>query len=758
MHSAQVLEPTPFKTTLAMVIGQLMPRFHYSSQPLDSELSARIFDAYFSSLDRERRFFLASDIDEFSVYRERLHTMILTGNLNFPFLVHQRYLQRFEERVEFVRRTIEQPFDFDTEQVILTDRSQEPWAENRDELDQVWRRHIKNRLLLYRLTEARETDASEENKDGGEEEVPEDDARGSGRTPDSESAAAEQATSKSDSAIQADQRSHEERVLEHYERMLEQLHDSENIDVLENFLNALTRTYDPHSAYMAPAREEDFAIEMSLSLEGIGAVLSTDEGYVEIVEIIPGGPADRDGRLQVGDRIVGVSRNDEMVNVINMPLRRAVRLIRGSKGSEVRLQVLEAGRGLGAMPTVVELVRDRIQLTAQQARSEWRHIELPDRESLLGGESEPSAATSAATDGEGRQTGEAEQAHVLVVSLPSFYADFSAQREGDENYRQVSRDLRELLLRAREAEEGLDGVVLDLRYNGGGSLEEAIKVAGLFLTGGPVVQRSAGKAVVVLSDEDEESLYEGPLVVVVNKLSASASEIVAAAIQDHGRGIVVGDSGTYGKGTVQHIYNLSEFFSHHPFFSNEAAGSLKFTMAKFYRISGDSVQKRGVVPNISLPAFTDHLEIGEANLDGSLPWDQIDSVLAEDQVEDRWQHHLPLLQERSRQRVEQDPELQRIKEISRRHLEIQEMETRPLNWSARQALHEEEEQWFETIRAETMRRRRYRPRDNNDDESRQNEGQEEETPSDPHLQEALRVLADMICLDRNQPELPQIGH
>ncbi len=742
------IEPTPFNAALATVVGQLLPRLHYTTQELNEELSQKWFDQYFASLDRQRRYFLKSDIEEFKEHRDQLHEMLLNGDLSFPFKVYNRYLKRIRERVDFIGNALETSFDFTTDQKIRTDRSEAPWPENKEELDQIWRRHIKNRLINYTIAGQEEPEPEPDPEENKSETMERPHPRGhDGEEKSPEPTEVQERDSETEAEPVVDERSPKERVLEYYQRQLKQFEDFENVEILDTFVNALARIYDPHTNYMAPAREEDFEIDMSLSLEGIGAVLSTDEyGYIKVEEIIPGGPADQDGNLQVGDRIVGVSDDDEMVDVVNMSLRRTVRLIRGPKGSKVRLQVLPAGRGLGAIPMEFELVRDEIELTAQQAQSETSIIKLPSKDDFI-------KTDEAAADEEHKQEdsseaaeeNDGESANILTVALPSFYADLNAMREGDEDYRRASQDVRKIIADIQEdEEEPLDGVIIDLRYNGGGSLEEAIKVAGLFLPGGPMVQvRSAREDVEVL-EEDKTMLYDGPLIVMVNRFSASASEIVAAAIQDYGRGLVIGDSGTYGKGTVQNIYDLNRFFARQPFFKDEEAGSLKFTMAKYYRVDGGSVQKRGVVPDISLPSFTDHLEIGEDELEDALPWNEIEPLIEEDAVEERWRGHLPRLKERSQFRVRENPEFREIEKFSEKYRQIRERETKPLNLEVRKELRKKEMELSDKVREETSRRRRYD----------QEEEEEKKKRQDPHQAETQRVLADLIWLDRYSKKLP----
>jgi carboxyl-terminal processing protease len=372
-----------------------------------------------------------------------------------------------------------------------------------------------------------------------------------------------------------------------YQLLIENNFDKET--VLERYLSAFTHSYDPHSDYLSPRGVEDFDINMSLSLVGIGAMLRSEDGMAKITQLIAGGPAEQDGRLLAGDKIIAVAQGDqEPVSILYWPLSKAVRLIRGEKGTKVVLTIIPADDASGARTKTIDLIRDEVKLEAQAAKGEVREF--------------------TETNGVPYRIG--------VLTLPEFYADFEAARNGDSSARRASTDVRRIL--GEFATNHLDGVILDLRNNGGGSLTEAIDIAGLFIPVGPVVQVREQRGVAVLPDGDPDTVYAGPLVVLVNRLSASASEIVAAALQDYGRAVIVGDSKTHGKGTVQTVYPLSKL--------TDELGSIKVTTASFYRIAGGSTQLKGVVPDIVLPSLYDSLEIGEEYLPHALPWSQVRSA------------------------------------------------------------------------------------------------------------------------------------
>jgi carboxyl-terminal processing protease len=512
---------------------------HYRKQPINKELSEKIYDHYLSSLDPSRLYFIQSDITEFENYRFKLDSAIKTGQLSPAFKIFNRYqtrvIERLEKQTEFIDKKLKS-LNFKKNEFIETDRSKMPWAQTIDELDDIWRRRIKSAVLAMKL-------------DG---------------TPLEET---------------------KETLTKRYKNQLKRTLQARSEDAFSVYMNSFTAVYDPHTTYFSPRSSENFNINMSLSLEGIGAVLQADNEFTKVVRLVPGGPAHKQGQLSTADRIVGVAQGEsgEMIDVIGWRLDEVVDLIRGPKHSIVRLKVIPSESNVETKTEIVNITRDRVKLEEQAASSSTLDI---DRDGKLN--------------------------HIGVITLPTFYADFKAMQEGDPNYKSTTRDVI-TLLNDLQNEKPLDGLVIDLRGNGGGSLDEANQLTGLFIDQGPTVQiRSASNRVEVLEDPDPALVYGGPLIVLVDRLSASASEIFAGAIQDYGRGLIMG-SPTFGKGTVQSVRPLNH-------------GQLKITQAKFYRISGASTQHKGVVPDVFLPDTYDEDQVGEDSLEHALKWDSIDAV------------------------------------------------------------------------------------------------------------------------------------
>lgn len=697
-------KPREAEAVISKVVGQMLPRFHYERLAMDAAVSEKWFDNYFDHLDRERSFFLASDIQEFGTFRDILGELLLTGKVDVAYAIYVRFVERVRDRVEFARAYLQTPVAFTADEYFVTDRSKAPWCATRAELDQVWRLRLKNQLLATLLQDEaerkRETTAAAKAPP-----PPPPPAKG---TPAVTPAPAPKTAA---AVVEPPEppKPPRERVLQFYAHLLEALEQKDSFDLLEVYLNALTEVYDPHSSYLAPASEEDFDISMRLSLQGIGAVLTSDDGYVKIVEIMPGGPADLDGRLQEGDRIVAVGQtNAEPRNVVNMALNKVVRLIRGPKGTTVTLRVIPAGRGLSSLPVTLQLTRDEVKLTEQEAKLEVKDI--------------PGAP--------GRK--------VAVIELPSFYADFEGRRDGKE-FKSASHDVRRLLGEA--AKQQVAGVVLDLRSDGGGSLDEAVTVAGLFFDQGPVVQvRDAERDIRVLADNDKATVFAGPLVVLVNRLSASASEIVAAALQDYHRAVIVGDGATHGKGTVQTVYHLDDLLRRSNAFHDLKTGSLKFTVAKFYRIDGGSTQRKGVAADIVFPSFADFLDLGESQLPSALPWDEVSPVPVTPGLDVRpW---LPTLLGRSKARLTKDADYLELTRQVTRFGELRKIKTIPLNRDKRERLQAEEDAFSKKVeslasgrRASARAKAKLKP------------GEEAVKPGrDIMLDESLAVIGDMLAL------------
>lgn len=520
-----------------MVYGVLSDsRYAYTPKPLDDKLSVSIFRRYLDSLDGQKLFFLQSDIDTFRAHQARFDDAIKGQSLQPAFDIYTRYMQRVAERVAFARERLKGEFDFSTDAVWHYEREDAPWAADSAELDTLWEKYVKNDWLRLQLA---------------------------GREPD-------------EIRRTLDKR---------YAQMGTRVTQLKPEDAFETFMNAYTEAIDPHTGYMSPRSAENFNMAMRLSLEGIGAVLQSQDDYVVVRTLVPGGPAARTGQIAVGDRIVAVAQgNGPMVDVMGWRIDDVVQLVRGAKGTTVRLDTIPAVNGIDGEHRIVEIVRDRVKLEEQAAR---------------------------------RQIIEAEGRRIGVIRLPTFYADFEAKRRGEADARSATTDVAKLLAELKA--EKVDGVVIDLRGNGGGSLTEAVELTGLFVDTGPVVQvREAGGRISIESDEKAGVAWDGPLAVLVDRSSASASEIFAAAIQDYGRGLIIGET-TFGKGTVQNLIDLDRFQnSREPRF-----GQLKLTIAQFFRIDGGTTQFNGVVPDLAFPVTLDASEFGESTYDNALPASRI---------------------------------------------------------------------------------------------------------------------------------------
>lgn len=529
---------------IAIAVGKLLEQGHYTRQALDQGMSRQLLKTYTETLDYNHLFFTQKDIAEFEKrYGAVLADELMLGNLQPATAIYDTYKKRVQDRVAKVKDILKkQKFDFTSNRTTEINRSKVPWPKDEADADQLWLARIEGELLAESLNDkATETPV----------------------------------------AI----------VTRRYDRLIRSLGEQTKDDVTKFFLNSLALTYDPHSEYLSPAEMENFNINMKLSLVGIGALLRSEDGYAKISELIPGGPAQMDGQLKVNDRITGVAQGKDakFVDTIDMRLDKVVEMIRGKKGTLVRLQVVPADSKGGRK--IIEIVRDEVKLTEQQAKAEIIEIKGP----------------------------EGEMQKLGFLTLPSFYADMTTRGKGAKS---TTRDVEALL--GRMQREGIAGLVIDLRRNGGGSLEEAINLTGLFIKRGPVVQsKDANKQVQVMSDRDGGRVtYSGPLVVLTSHLSASASEIFAAALQDYNRAVIVGDKNTFGKGTVQTVLEVGRFMS--PFgFKQADAGSLKLTIQKFYRISGGSTQLKGCESDIVLPSPYSALQVGEDSLKRPLPYDEV---------------------------------------------------------------------------------------------------------------------------------------
>ncbi len=536
--------------TIAKITSVILGRQHYLQHPMDDKMSALLYDEYFKELDPQKIFFCKEDINKFKQFRYKLDDYLAAGDIKFAFEVYKVFLKRLDAYEAYAYTLLAQGFTFTENEDYDFNRADEDWVENEADLKELWRKKLKNDVLTLMLVKkVAETEPQEGNEHPSWLE-----------------------------------KSPYERIKKRVAQTVSFFKKKEPLDILETYLSSLARAYDPHSEYMSPRSEEDFNISMRLSLMGIGATLTSEDGYTKVVKVVPGGPADLDGRLKADDRIVAVAQeNAEPVDVIDMPLNKVVAMIRGPENTKVSLTVLDGSKGLNAIPKTLVIKRGNVKLTESEAKGRIQRV----------------------------GTDNGKELKIGIITLPSFYMDFDAASKGDPNYKSSTNDVLRILKDFKK--EKVDGIVLDMRSNGGGSLKEAVRLTGLFIKNGPVVQVKNGPSDVDIQyDEDETVAYDGPLAVLINRLSASATEIFAGAIKDYNRGLILGDFQTHGKGTVQTVFELKTFLAF--IGANFPAGSVKFTNAKFYRVNGNSTQIKGVTPDIVFPSFTEFMELGEERL------------------------------------------------------------------------------------------------------------------------------------------------
>ncbi len=537
------LVPAKQHPMVSKLVAGLFSHYHYGRKEINDSLSIAVYKFYLEALDPFRSIFLASDVAGFEKYRYQFDDNLNTGELAPAFEIYNTFLKRFDERIVSVNKVLTQGFDFTVNEYFEYERENTPWAKTSQELDEFWRKRLKNEALNLKLT---------------------------GKTPEETNTL----------------------LTKRYANYQKRINQNTAEDVVQVYLNAFAETYDPHSNYLSPIASQNFGIDMSLSLEGIGAQLENDGDYTQVARIIAGGPADLSKQLWANDKIVAVGQGEkgDMVDVIGWRLDDVVQLIRGVKGTTVKLDIIAAGTGPGTPPKRIALVRDKVVLRESEAKSDTVELVHEGRKYKIG-----------------------------VVIIPSFYSDLAAQHRGDKEFKSTTRDVRRLLRELKSAQ--VDGIVIDLRGNSGGALQEAIELTGLFFDEGPVVQvRNSDGSVKVMRDPDRAVEYEGPLGVMIDRRSASASEIFAAAIQDYSRGVILGST-SFGKGTVQNLIELDRYLRN----SDARLGELKLTVAKFYRIDGGTTQYRGVMPDISFPSIWEERGLGESAETNALPWDKIDA-------------------------------------------------------------------------------------------------------------------------------------
>lgn len=524
------------------VIDRLLERFHYKEFLLDDTLSQSILNNFIKSLDPSRLFFTQNDITEIKKLENSFDEYIRRGITDAYHSIFDIYRQRVEERVNYALQRLDHNFNFNAQENYSLDRSEAEWASNTEALNALWRKRIKNDLINVELSGEESSEA-------------------------------------------------QEKLSKRYKNIAKRSRQIKDNEIFQIYINAYAAAIEPHTSYFSPRATEEFNISMRLSLQGIGAVLRTTDDQTEIVSIVPGGPAGRSGLLHADDKILGVAqgKDGEFVDIIGWRLSDVVDLIRGPKGSNVRLSILPAALGSNAASKEISLLRDNIKLESQAAKSHIIDVESDVGMSKLG-----------------------------IIQLPSFYIDFNARSAGDANYRSTTRDVAKLIKSLNKVK--VDGIIIDLRGNGGGSLEEVVTLTGLFIDKGPVVQvKNSDGRVRTHRDNNKGALYHGPLAVMVDRQSASASEIFAGAIQDYGRGLIIGEP-TFGKGTVQNVLPLSAYAKER---FKDKLGQIKITIAQFFRINGDSTQHRGVIPDINWPFVEDKEPFGERALDNALPWRHI---------------------------------------------------------------------------------------------------------------------------------------
>jgi carboxyl-terminal processing protease len=666
-------------------VAYTLPLYHLNQLPLDAHISTNAFNLFINSLDPSHTYFLQTDIDEFRKESEDLYKQLRKGDISFAHNVFNVLLERIENRMTFTEEQLKKGFDTSKDEQFLWDRKDAPWPANEAEWDDLWRKRLKNEYIAQLVS--KQLDAEEAAESGTEE---------TGEGPDTNLVAeveaagtnlTAQAGEGEDEAFAEENLSPEEFIMERHKQYKLTIESFDEEMLLQRYLTAFAQVYDPHSDYMSPSSVEDFDINMKLSLVGIGAMLRPDDGTARIVRIIPGGPADQDGRLKAGDKIIAVAQGDEEpVSILHWPLYKAVRLIRGEKDTRVTLTIIPASDRSGTRTKKIELVRDEVKLEEQAAKGEVRERELSDEKI--------------------RRLG--------IITLPDFYADFAAASNHEKDARRASVDVRRLL--QEQVTQGIDGLVLDLRNNGGGSLVEAIETAGLFISSGPVVQVKENQGVQVLPDADPDMDFDGPMIVLVNRLSASASEILAAALQDYKRAIIVGDEQTHGKGTVQTLMPLGN-----------RKGSLKLTTAGFYRINGGSTQLKGVTPDIIIPSYLDVMGLGEDSLEHALPWDTVYPAMY--RTQNGLSELIPLLADQSKERLNNSGEFQVY--LAKRERLKERFDTKTISLSLDKRLAEAEaEKELDSIQSIAF----------------MSDEEEEADSTDIILDEALNILSDFIDL------------
>jgi carboxyl-terminal processing protease len=574
-----LLEPDVQHSQSLKLINYFVERYHYQKTRLDDSLSSQIFDRYLNALDNSRAYFTSSDIEAFESFRFNLDNSLLSNKATPFYEIFNVYQERVLDRLEFAISQLDQSFDFSINEDYQFDRDEAPWAIDTAELNELWRKRVKNDVLTLKLEGKAHDDIIDTLRD-------------------------------------------------RYSQQERRTRQISSQDVFQTAINAYMTSIEPHTGYFSPRATENFKIRMSLSLEGIGAVLQMENEFTVVQRVVPGGPAELEGNLKAGDRIVGVGQgtDDAIIDVVGWRLDDVVDLIRGAKGTIVRLQIRPDPKSGASEAKLLSITRDQIKLEEQAAQKSVIEIQDGDLRHRIG-----------------------------VIDIPTFYVDFDARARGDENFRSTTSDVRRLITELEG--DQIDALIIDLRGNGGGALSEATALTGLFIESGPVVQvRDARGRTRINRDPENDLAYAGPLAVVVDRDSASASEIFAGAIQDYRRGIILGED-TFGKGTVQNLIDLDRYSQD----SSVPLGQLKVTIAQFFRVSGASTQHRGVTPDIQIPSAQVIDDYGERSLKNALPWDEIDPVEFASYPESIQDRELSTLRSLHEGRVNLDPDFAYLK-------------------------------------------------------------------------------------------------
>lgn len=594
------LQPTDTQRKVERLVFGILSNYHYRKVPVNDSLSSKIFDAYLKNLDPNKVYFLASDIEEVEKYRFTIDEQLNLGDLTSAFQIYNLYQKRMLERFAYVDKIIKQPMDFTLDETYQPDREKVAWAKSSADLDDYWRKDVKRQLVDWKIGGKADTTAVRELND-------------------------------------------------RYKRSAKYMARTRAEDVFQVFMNAYTESIDPHTSYMIPKAAQEFNKDMAQSFEGIGATLRLEGDYVTIQDLVPGGPAFRSKQINPKDRIVGVAQGDEgaFVDVIGWFTDDAVKLIRGPKGTVVRLKILPGSGVTGSPTSEVRIVREKIKLEEQTAKKEILNFKQGASTYKLG-----------------------------LITIPMFYRDFEGARKREADFKSTSADVRKFLNEFKQ--EGIDGLVIDLRNNGGGSLIEAVELTGLFIPKGPVVQRKQSDGKISQEvDRDPMQVYGGPMAIMINRFSASASEIFAAAIQDYKRGIIVGEQ-SYGKGTVQSVIDLDNYMAN----EKDPVGQLKITLEKFYRVNGSSTQHKGVSPDFALPSAFSAEEFGESSQPSALPWDMIPTT-AYTPTNNIVAPTLAQLQAAFQARLKTKPDLIKLKQDFERWKKIKEQNSISLNMEKR---------------------------------------------------------------------------